>query len=649
MDKKNPVVALISATPAAIPPAQQGFAQEFPEAVLWNLLDDRLLPDARAAGGVTPTLEGRMTRLIEHAVDGGADAVLLTCSMYGEVTGRVPAVVPTYAPDEAVFADIVASGYRTILVVASMESALEDSVTRLQAAIDASGRHAAVRGALAADAFAAANDGNTAELVAAILGACRDRGEDVDAVFLAQYSLAPARDAVAAELGVPVHSGPHSAARTIRERLAPGAGRAAAALGAIADDFTGATDVALAFAEAGLETVIFFGQPDDEGSLPPHDAIVIAQKSRSIPAADAVDVTVKAWRWLADHGAGQIYFKYCSTFDSTPAGNIGPVLDALSEATDAPLVITTPSSPEHARTVYRGHLFVGDALLSESPMRNHPLNPMLDSDLSRLLAAQTDTPVGTVSWPAVSAGPERIRLALDEEARRGAKYVIADALTDADLEALAMVARDHPLAAGAAGLARALARVGGRQRRPRTSANGTRSVGQGRAAVLAGSCSARTLEQIRDFQQRGNPSLKLDALADSDAEALAATALSWADTLSPTETPLIFSSLEAAELRHVQERLGRAESAALFERALSLIAKGLVHRGVRRIVVAGGETSGAVVNALAVRGGVIGESVAAGVPWIHSLGDDPLALLLKSGNFGAADMFSQALDEAARR
>lgn len=645
MDKKNPVVALISATPAAIPPAQQGFAQEFPEAVLWNLLDDHLLTDARAAGGVTQALERRMTRLIEQAVDGGADAILLTCSMYGEVTERVPDIVPAYAPDEAVLADIVASGYRKILVVASIESALTDSVARLQAEIQASGQHTAVRGALAAKAFDAANDGNTAELIAAILTACRDRDEDVDAVFLAQYSLAPARDALASELGVAVHSGPHSAARAIRRRLAAGTDRPAAALGAIADDFTGATDVALAFAEGGLETLIFFGQPDDEASLPPHDAIVIALKSRSNPAAEAVDATVTAWRWLADRGAGQIYFKYCSTFDSTPAGNIGPVLDALSEATGAALVVTTPSSPEHARTVYQGHLYVGDTLLSESPMRNHPINPMTDSDLARLLAAQTDTPVGSVSWPAVSEGPERIRLAVDEAAQNGAKYLIADALTDADLEALAVVVRDHPLTAGAAGLARALARVGGRNPAHRTGSD--RAWERSRAAVIAGSCSARTLEQIRDFQHRGNPSLKLDA--DGDAESLAAKALSWADSLPPTATPLVYSSMEADDLRLVQQRLGRQESAALFERALSLVAKGLVERGARRIVVAGGETSGAVVNALAVRGGVIGESVAAGVPWIHTLGADPLALLLKSGNFGAADMFSRALEEGAAR
>lgn len=647
MGEKNPVVALISATPAAIPPAQQGFSDEFPAAVLWNLLDDRLLPDARAAGGVTPTLERRMAHLIRHAVDGGADAVLLTCSMYGDVTGRVLVPVPTYAPDEAAFADIVAGGYRKILVVASIESALEDSITRLQAELDASGQRAVVQGALAAAAFDAANRGNTADLVTAIHDACRDIDADVDAVFLAQYSLAPAREALASALGVPVHSGPHSAARAIRERLTADADRAAGTIGAIADDFTGATDVALAFADAGLETLIFFGQPDDGVAAPPHDAAVIALKSRSIPAAEAVDVTLRASRWLTAHGADQLYFKYCSTFDSTPAGNIGPVLDALTRETGAPAVITTPSSPQHGRTVYRGQLFVGDVLLSESPMRNHPITPMTDSDLPRLLAAQTDAGVGLIALPAVQEGPERIRAALDEATRKGTTYLIADALTDADLDTLAAVTRDHPLVAGAAGLAGALATAKATHRGHRSSGAGFG--GHGRSAIIAGSCSARTLEQIGDFRQRGNPALRLDALTGDDPETLAAEALSWADALEDTATPLIYSSLEPAELRAVQERLGRAESAALFETTLGLVAQGLVERGFRRLVIAGGETSGSVVGALHVRGGVIGESVSAGVPWIHTLGGDPLALLLKSGNFGSVDLFSRALEREVPR
>lgn len=652
MDDMNPVVALISATPAAIPPARQGFSDEFPAAVLWNLLDDRLLPDARAAGGVTPALERRMAHLIRHAVDGGADAVLLTCSMYGDVTGKVPADVPTYAPDEAVFADILASGHRKILVAASIESALADSVTRLRAAIEMGGQQTVVQGALAAAALDAANRGDTPDLVAAVREACREIDHDVDAVFLAQYSLAPARDALASSLGIPVYSGPHSAARAIRERLASAGVESPGTIGAIADDFTGATDVALAFADAGLATLIFFGQPDDEAALPPHDAMVVALKSRSIPAAEAVGATVAASRWLTARGADQVYFKYCSTFDSTADGNIGPVLDALARETGASVVITTPSSPHHGRTVYRGHLFVGDMLLSESPMRNHPITPMTDSDLPRLLAAQTKAGVGLIALPQVEEGPEHIGADLDGAIRRGEKYLIADALTDAHLAVLAAAARDHPLVAGAAGLAGALAKVRGphRDRGPLGAGSfGAGSGGDGRAAVIAGSCSARTLEQISDFRQRGNPALRLDALANSDPESLAAGALAWVDELEGSATPLIYSSLEAAELRKVQQRLGQAESAALFETALGLVSKGLVERGYRRLVVAGGETSGSVVGVLDVRSGVIGDSVAAGVPWIHTWGEDPLTLLLKSGNFGSVDLFSRALEHPVSR
>lgn len=650
VSKQQPVVALISATPAAIPPARQGFSEEFPDAVLWNVLDDRLLSDARVVGGVTAPLERRMERLIRHAVDGGADAVLLTCSMYGEVTAKVATAVPTYAPDQAVFDDIIAGGYEVILVVASIDTALADSMVRLRTAVSKNGQDAVVEGVLASDAFGAAQRGDDADLVAAVVDACRGFDGQVDAVLLAQYSLAPARDALAADLGVPVYSGPHSAARAIRKKLEPQTDPERRSIGAIADDFTGATDVALAFAEAGLETLIFFGQPGSEEPLPPHDAKVIALKSRSIPAAEAVDVSVAASRWLTEHGADQIYFKYCSTFDSTPQGNIGPVLDALSDLTGAPVVLTTPSSPQHGRTVYRGHLFVGDVLLSESPMRNHPITPMRDSDLARLLAAQTDAEVGALPWSEVRGGPESVGQALTVAASKGAKYLIADAITDDDLEAIATVARKHALVAGAAGLAKALAAV-------RTASVGFRAATathgehaqDGRAAVIAGSCSVRTLEQIADFRERGNPAYQLDGLSGADASALAADALSWIDTLDPTAIPLVYSSLAADELSEVQRRLGQQESAELFEKALGLIAQGLVARGVRRLVIAGGETSGSVVGALAVTGGVIGESVSAGVPWIHTLGGDPLSMLLKSGNFGSVDLFSRALGEVVSR
>ncbi|MBB5858160.1 3-oxo-tetronate kinase [Amycolatopsis umgeniensis] len=405
-------------------------------------------------------------------------------------------------------------------------------------------------------------------------------------------------------------------------------------LGAIADDFTGATDVAVAFRRGGLRTLLFFGVPPEAEVLPPHDAIVIALKSRAIPAADAVSSSMEALEWLRNRNAEQIYFKYCSTFDSTPRGNIGPVLDALSQATSSSRVLMTPSSPEHGRTQYQGHLFVGDTLLAESPLRDHPATPMTDSHLPRLLRAQTTTPVFLVTHDVVRRGETAVREAIDGHSG----YVLVDALTEEDLRLLGRVAVNSPLVAGAAGLAAGLATA-------RTSgtplASGTHAP-TGPAVVLSGSCSARTLEQIAVMLRLGRPAHRLDPVATPDPDALAAGALAWYDSLTDAVGPLVYSSSNPADLQRTQEKLGVARSAGILEEATGLIALGLAGRGVRRLVAAGGETSGAIVTALGVRGGVIGSEAASGVPWIHPVGDRHPALLLKSGNFGEPDLLATA-------
>lgn len=665
------VIALISATPTAIPPAEAAFAEDYHTAGLWHLLDDHLLSAAAEAGGVSEPLAERMRRLIRHALTEGADAVLLTCSMYGAVAADFTGPTPVLAPDQAAFDDIRASGARRLLVVASLASALADTTQRLQDYLAEAGVDMEIVPVAVPAAFDAAGRGDTDGMTAAIIDACADLADDVDAIFLAQYSLAPARTQLGEATGRRVIAGPSSAAKMLRARLSGNRGgsastpRAARPLGVIADDFTGAMDVASALAESGQSTLVFFGVPANADDLPDHDAIVIGEKIRSVPEDVAADAATAAAQWLLATGAAQLYYKYCSTFDSTPRGNIGPVLDALADVLDAtgeavpaagprPLIVTTPSSPQHGRTVYGGQLFVYDTPLAETHMAHHPITPMTDSSLVRILTPQTSHPIGTVPWEVVTAGGAALEEALDDLRGEGNRYAIVDALTDDDLRGIAHAAADEPLLAGAAGLAGALGAMrSATQRNSTPPAVGTGSdrapvqVRRGdrhRTVILAGSCSARTLEQIDHFRAAGGASYQVEA-DGSDSNELAAAALRWFDGLPDDVPALVYSSLPPDQLRAVQKRLGEATASHLFESALGAIATGLTERGVRRFVIAGGETSGAVLQDLEVRSGRIGEAVAPGVPWLHTFSATPLALLLKSGNFGEPDLFTRIATE----
>ncbi|MFK4600056.1 3-oxo-tetronate kinase [Streptomyces pristinaespiralis] len=412
-------------------------------------------------------------------------------------------------------------------------------------------------------------------------------------------------------------------------------------IGCTADDFTGGTDVAAAFRRAGLRTALVFGPPDDTTALPADcDAVVVALKSRSTPADEAVTDSLAAQRWLWTKGAAQIYFKYCSTFDSTPHGNIGPVTDALMDAAGAAVTLHCPASPPNGRTVYQGHLFVHDQLLSDSPLRHHPLNPMTDSALVRLLSAQTSHRVGLIDWSTLRRGVEAVREAVVAHQQAGVRHVVADALTDDDLAVLGAATLELPLVAGAAGLAEGLGHA-------YPTAGPTAAEPwprEGRAAVLAGSCSARTLDQIAQFYAAGLPSLHLDVLAAATGRDVTGEALAWYEDQDPDLPVLIYASASPEELAAVQAQLGVAEAAAQVEELLGALASHLVERGVRRLLVAGGETSGAVTTALGIRAVLVGEEADPGVPWTYATtknGD--LALMLKSGNFGAPDLFTRAL------
>ncbi|MFE0358202.1 3-oxo-tetronate kinase [Streptomyces nigra] len=411
-------------------------------------------------------------------------------------------------------------------------------------------------------------------------------------------------------------------------------------IGVIADDVTGATDAALAFRRTGMRCGVYFGTPhasDVESGL---DVVVIALKSRTIPAGEAVAQSLGAARTLRAIGARQLFFKYCSTFDSTANGNIGPVLDALVELLRTDVVVTTPATPEHGRTTFNGYLFVNNELLSESSLRNHPLTPMRDSSLPRLMNAQSKGGSVVVGHEVVRRGAEAIRGAVNAT-RHTARYLFPDAATEEDLLSIAQAVLDEPLVAGAAGLAGALGRVHG-SRRTASRAGESESAPTGRAAVLAGSCSRRTLEQIDRMLSAQRPAHRLDVFRSDDPEHLAQGALDWYDALPAGPAPLFYSSLPPAALREVQDAIGVERSAEIFEAAFAHIARGLRARGVTRFVAAGGETSGSLVAALGIRGGVVGMEAARGVPWIRT--DGNLDVLLKSGNFGEPNLLVAASD-----
>jgi uncharacterized protein YgbK (DUF1537 family) len=411
------------------------------------------------------------------------------------------------------------------------------------------------------------------------------------------------------------------------------------ALGCIADDYTGGTDVAAALRRAGLRTVLLFGEPVESQPLPECDAVVVALKSRTIPAVDAVAVSLRVHRRFAEWAVRQTYFKYCSTFDSTDEGNIGPVTDALLDATGARITLICPASPEHGRTTYRGHHFVGDVLLSESSMRHHPLTPMTDPNLVRVLSRQTPHPVGLLDLDVVRAGRDAVAARLAELADRAVRHVVVDATSDTDLDTVAAAAQPLGLLTGGAGLARAAGAVGARGDAAR---GGRADLPAGPGVVLAGSCSAATLEQVALAATRF-PSCRLDPVATPHPEELLAKATAWLAGNLGGGPVIIYSSAGPDQRAAARAAMGPAVADHL-EHALGQLARTAVGLGVRRVVVAGGETSGAVVSALGVRTVLVTAEEDHGVPWCVTTDEPRLGLLLKSGNFGRPDLLVRAMD-----
>ncbi|MBR9653575.1 3-oxo-tetronate kinase [Thalassovita aquimarina] len=406
-------------------------------------------------------------------------------------------------------------------------------------------------------------------------------------------------------------------------------------LGCIGDDFTGSSDLGNTLTKSGMRTVQYVGVPDIP-ALPDVEAGVVALKSRSIPARDAIDLSLKALDWLLAQGCEQILFKYCSTFDSTPAGNIGPVAEALADALSARKVLVCPAFPATGRTIYQGHLFVGDRLLSESGMENHPLTPMTDPDLRRWLARQTKGTVGHLPASAIWGGADSADARLTEEDGKGHRLIVADAVRDDDLLVLGRIADGLPLITGGSGIALGLPE--NFRARGLLAGNASDWRGQtGKVAALSGSCSNATRAQVA-LHRETNPAREVTAEAVMAGAVNAAELADWA--LAQDGIPLIYSSADPDVVRAAQDKFGTDAVAGRLEALFADTASALVAGGVTRLISAGGETSGAVVEALAPDAMQIGPEIDPGVPAMRA--GENLVLALKSGNFGAEDFFSKA-------
>ena len=416
-------------------------------------------------------------------------------------------------------------------------------------------------------------------------------------------------------------------------------------LGCIADDFTGGTDLAGMLVKHGMRTVQMIGVPE---APPPDDAdaIVVALKSRTNPVGDAVAELLAALRWLQQAGSRQFYFKYCSTFDSTPRGNIGPVAEALMDALATPFTIACPAFPANQRTIYQGYLFVGRVPLNESGMRSHPLTPMTDANLVRVLQQQVKRSVGLVDYATVSQGAAAISARFAALQSDGCGISIVDAVSDGDLHEIGEASADLLLVTAGSGLALGLPE---NFRRKGLLAKDVVAdalpVTGGLRAVIAGSCSPATQGQVALMREH-HPAFYVDPLLLARDDGVVGTVLDWAASHVRREPVLVYATARPEDVKRVQARLGADRAGELVESAFADIAVGLRNLGVGRLIVAGGETSGAVVKALGVKGLRIGPEIDPGVPWTVALqaesGDRPLALALKSGNFGTPDFFLKA-------
>lgn len=412
-------------------------------------------------------------------------------------------------------------------------------------------------------------------------------------------------------------------------------------LGCIADDFTGATDLANNLVRNGMRVVQTIGIPQ-HGLNADLDAVVVALKSRNLEPEDAVAQSLEALEYLLAQGAQQIFFKYCSTFDSTPKGNIGPVTEALMAALGADFTIATPAFPDNGRSVFKGHLFVGDQLLSESGMRDHPLTPMTDANLVRVMQAQCARQVGLIEYQDILAGADAISSRIARLKSSNTQIAIMDAVTNDDLYRIAPALKDLSLITGGSGIAIGLPANFGLRAHPESSKLPPAS---GYRAIVSGSCSQATNLQVDHFKNLGGATFAVDPLVlnQKSTEELLKEILAWAKVNLSLGSVLIYSSASPEKVKTVQSLLGVQEAGSAVENLLGLVVQGLIDLGVGQLLVAGGETSGACVKALGIDQMQIGQQIDPGVPWCYAVArNKPLHLALKSGNFGAPEFFTNA-------
>jgi uncharacterized protein YgbK (DUF1537 family) len=412
-------------------------------------------------------------------------------------------------------------------------------------------------------------------------------------------------------------------------------------LGCIADDFTGASDVANTLAKNGMATVQFVGAPTSDPEVP-CDAGVVALKTRSIESSDAVRQSLHALDWLRSQGCEQFLFKYCSTFDSTPAGNIGPVAEALIDALGAGVAIVCPVFPETGRTLYQGHLFVNDRLLSESGMERHPLNPMTDPDIRRWLRKQTKGEVGLIPYRVVREGPSAIRASLRDAELEGRHLVVVDAVTNDDLRSIGAAAASCRLITGGSGVAVGLPDNFRAMGKLKSSGPGFAGL-SGPSAVLSGSCSVASRNQVAEYL-REHPGYVVEPEALVSGRTTVEEARQFVRS-NADKAPVVYSTAEPEAVAAAQTKFGREKAAQAIEGFFGELASALVGDGVKRLAVGGGETAGAVVTALGLDYMMVGAEIDPGVPALASRTKEgkPLRLVLKSGNFGGQDFYAKAL------
>lgn len=411
-------------------------------------------------------------------------------------------------------------------------------------------------------------------------------------------------------------------------------------LGCIADDFTGATDLANNLVRAGMRVVQTIGAPNAPLSAEV-DAVVVALKSRTIAPQDAIEQSLHALQWLQEQGAQQIYFKYCSTFDSTAQGNIGPVTEALMQALQTDFTIATPAFPDNGRTVFKGYLFVGDVLLNESGMQHHPLTPMTDANLVRVMQAQCKSKVGLLSHKTIAQGAEAIQQEIANLKKQGVHVAVVDAVSNDDLMRLGPALKGMPLVTAGSGVAIGLPQNFGLTPTPQAS---VLPKATGLQAVVSGSCSQATNRQVAHFKASGRPAFLIDPLhLKGSWQDLVQEALAWAEGHLASGPVLLYSTATPESVQAVQSQMGVEAAGHQVEQALAAIARGLVQLGAHQLVVAGGETSGACVQALDIEQLQIGLQIDPGVPWCHAhTAQGGVHITLKSGNFGTDDFFTKA-------